>query len=349
MKKFMAVLCMAASVLFVPVSVMAAGEGTEEILAEEDDTDPSGDQSEGDIGDPAKPEDDSTEDDKPKESKPFLALGKDLTEEQLTYVLNEMGISRDNLEEYRVIYVTNEEEHQKLDSYIDPSVIGTKALSCVMVKPNSEGYGIRVTTKNINYCTVSMYKNALLTAGVENADVTVVGPFPISGTAALIGAWHAYEEMTGEELKEEAKTTALDEIITIGNLTDELSGEDPQKVEEMIDYIKAEVIANGIEDADDIKDVIKKAEDEFDIHLSDKQTEDLTNLMGKISSLDIDPKKLIEQAGDLYDKYGDSILAEAKDAINGIITDDVKKSFWQSITGFFKTFFESVKNYISSK
>ena len=126
------------------------------------------------------------------ENKPFLALGKDLSEDQLNTVLGEMGILREDLDKYTVIYITNELEHQYLDSYIDPSVIGSYALSCVMVKENNEGTGIRVTTKNINYCTVNMYKNALLTAGIENADVLVVGPFPISGTAALIGAWNAY-------------------------------------------------------------------------------------------------------------------------------------------------------------
>ena len=281
------------------------------------------------------------------DSKPFLALGKDLTDDQLNYVLTEMGISKDDLDDYKVIYITNDEEHQYLDSYIDPSVIGSISLSCVMVKQNVEGYGIRVTTKNINYCTINMYKNALLTSGVENADVLVVGPYPISGTAALIGAWKAYEEMTGEELEEEAKTAALAEMITIGDLADELENVDTAKVEELIEYIKAEVIANGLDDKDDIKDVIKEAENKFEIDLTDEQIDELTDIMKQIADLDIDPKKLLEQAGDLYDKYGETVLSEAKAAIDGILTDEVKASLWDAIKQFFITLFNAIKNYVT--
>ena len=48
-----------------------------------------------------------------------------------------------------------------------------------------------------------MYKNALATAGVTDANIIVAGPFQLSGTAALVGIFKAYEEMTGDNLDEE--------------------------------------------------------------------------------------------------------------------------------------------------
>ena len=36
---------------------------------------------------------------------------------------------------------------------------------------------------------------------MKNADVTVAGPFNISGTAALVGAMEAYENMTGDVIQ----------------------------------------------------------------------------------------------------------------------------------------------------
>lgn len=281
------------------------------------------------------------------ESKPFLALGNDLSAEQRSYVLGEMGISEEELDDYEVVYITNDMEHQYLDSYIDPAVIGSYSLSCVMVKENSEGTGIRVTTKNINYCTISMYKNALLTAGVENADVLVVGPFPISGTAALIGAWQAYEEMTGETLSEEAKTAALAEMITIGDISDDVSEEDKETVSELIDYVKAEVIAQGLTDIDDIKDIIEEAQEKFGINLTEEQIQALLDVMKKIAALDIDPAKLLQQAGDLYNKYGESVLSEAKATLDGIFTEEVKASLWDSIMNIFKTLFNAFADFFS--
>lgn len=284
------------------------------------------------------------------DNKPYLALGADLSEEQLQTVLNTMGIAKEDLANYNVVYITNEEEHQYLDGYIDSSVIGTNALSCVMVKETDAGSGLRLTTVNINYCTINMYRNALITAGVENADILVVGPFPLSGTAALIGAMKAYEEMSGETLNEEAQETALAELVITGDVvsTGE-TAEEADKLQEVIDYIKAEVIAGDITNWDDILVIIENAEIEFNITLTDEQKQQIADLMQKIADLDIDPTKLLEQAGDLYDKYGETALKEAKEVLDGIFTEEVKQSLWDSIKSFFSTLWDAVVNFVKGK
>ena len=282
------------------------------------------------------------------ENKPYLALGADLKEDQLQVVLDKMGIAKEDLEDYDVVYITNEEEHEYLDGYIDSSVIGTNALSCVMVKETDAGSGLRLTTVNINYCTINMYRNALITAGVENADILVVGPFPLSGTAALIGAMKAYEEMSGETLDEEAQQIALAELVVTGDVVSTGENEEEaDKLQEVIDYIKAEVIAGDITDLEEIKDIIANAELQFNISLTDEQKQQIADLMQKIADLDIDPTKLLEQAGDLYDKYGETVLAEAKEILDGIFTEEVKASLWDSIKSFFSTLWDSVVNFFS--
>ncbi len=282
------------------------------------------------------------------ENKPYLALGADLKEDQLQVVLDKMGIAKEDLEDYDVVYITNEEEHEYLDGYIDSSVIGTNALSCVMVKETDAGSGLRLTTVNINYCTINMYRNALITAGVENADILVVGPFPLSGTAALIGAMKAYEEMSGETLDEEAQQIALAELVVTGDVVSTGdTEEESDKLQEVIDYIKAEVIAGDITDLEEIKDIIANAELQFNISLTDEQKQQIAELMQKIADLDIDPTKLLEQAGDLYDKYGETVLAEAKEILDGIFTEEVKASLWDSIKSFFSTLWDSVVNFFS--
>ena len=282
------------------------------------------------------------------ENKPYLALGADLKEDQLQVVLDKMGIAKEDLEDYDVVYITNEEEHEYLDGYIDSSVIGTNALSCVMVKETDAGSGLRLTTVNINYCTINMYRNALITAGVENADILVVGPFPLSGTAALIGAMKAYEEMSGETLDEEAQQIALAELVVTGDVVSTGENEEEaDKLQEVIDYIKAEVIAGDITDLEEIKDIIANAELQFNISLTDEQKQQIADLMQKIADLDIDPTKLLEQAGDLYDKYGETVLAEAKEILDGIFTEEVKASLWDNIKSFFSTLWDSVVNFFS--
>ena len=334
MKKIICMLLVSTLVLATPMTVFAtqdgivtyeSGEATSEMTEEE-------------IADAIMEND----------NKPYLALGADLSEEQLQIVLDKMGIAKEDLEDYNVVYITNEEEHEYLDGYIDSSVIGTNALSCVMVKETDAGSGLRLTTMNINYCTINMYRNALITAGVENADILVVGPFPLSGTAALIGAMKAYEEMSGEELDEAAKTAALAELVVTGDVVSSgESEEEADKLQDVMDYVKAEVIAGDITDWDAILDIIENAEIKFDITLTDEQKEQIAALMQKIAELDIDPVKLLEQAGDLYDKYGETVLAEAKEILDGIFTEEVKASLWDSIKDFFSTLWNAITDFFT--
>lgn len=333
MKKFLCMLLVSCMVLATPMTVFATQDGVVTYLDDE-----SSEMTEEEIADAIVE----------NENKPYLALGADLSDTQLQTVLDKMGIAKEDLANYNVVYITNEEEHEYLDGYIDSSVIGTNALSCVMVKETSAGSGLRLTTVNINYCTINMYRNALITAGVENADILVVGPFPLSGTAALIGAMKAYEEMSGETLEEEAKTAALAELVITGDVVS--SGEteeESDKLQEFLDYIKAEVIAGDISNWDDILAIIEKAELEFNITLTDEQKEQIANLMQQIADLDIDPTKLLEQAGDLYDKYGETVLAEAKEILDGIFTEEVKASLWDSIKSFFSTLWNSIVDFFT--
>lgn len=267
---------------------------------------------------------------------PILALGANLSEEQKAVVLDLLGVNSAELENYEVIYVTNEMEHQYLDEYLDAGVIGTKALSSVLIRPAEEGSGLDVTTHNISYCTIDMYKNALITAGLEDADVIVAGPTNLSGTAALIGAVKGYELMTGEEVGEECLEAAVNEIVVTGELGDVLG--DSEAASDMIAYIKQQIIEQGVKTDTDIETIIRNAMKEFNISLSDEDVAKLVELMSKISKLDIDVDALAKQAGDLYEKLKGMGLD-----LNNIDTEKVGNfltRFLGSIVDFFSRLFK---------
>lgn len=232
--------------------------------------------------------------------KPILALGADLSAEQRTTVLGILGVSEADLANYDVIYVTNEEEHQYLDAYLSSSVIGTRALSSVLIRPADEGAGLNVTTYNISYCTIDMYTNALLTAGLEDADVYVAAPSNISGTSALIGAVKGYADMTGSSVDETALETAVNELVVTGEIGDVLG--DSETASDIVAYIKQQIIEQGVDSDADIETIIRNAMEEFDISLSDEDVAKLVDLMNKISKLDIDVNALAQQASQLYEK-----------------------------------------------
>ena len=169
----------------------------------------------------------------------YVSFGADLNENEKATVLGLMGITENDLNNFKVGEITNADEKNYLGDYLDASVIGSRALSSVIVVVGEKGDGIDVETKNISYCTPGMYTNALITAGIEDADVIVAGPFEITGTAALVGAMKAYAELTGEKISEDSMDAAVNELVITSEIAENVNSED---IEQLMAFVKAKVV-----------------------------------------------------------------------------------------------------------
>ena len=261
---------------------------------------------------------------------PYVALGADLNQEERATVLRLLGISEEDLNNYTVTTVTNADEHEYLDSYLSSSIIGSRALSSVMVEGTAEGSGINVTTSNITYCTPGMYENALATAGIENADIKVAGPFNISGTAALVGAIKAYENMTGEEVKKENADTATNELVVTGQVAENVG--DQEKAEQLIGAVKGEVVEGNATTTEEIGNVVDQAAQEMEVNLSEEDRQAIIDLMKKIDDLNLNIDSLKEQASNLYDQIAGLDL-------NLNIDEEQVKGFFEKILDIFRGLF----------
>lgn len=270
-----------------------------------------------------------------KGDKPYLALGADLSEEQRNTVLALMGINPADLGNYNVTYVNNSEEHQYLDSYVESSKIGSKSWSSVVIIKRDKGNGLNISTKNISYCTVGMYKNALTTAGITDADIIVAGPKPISGTAALVGIFKAYEQMSGEKVQENVVDAALNELVVTGKLEDAIDGLSNEEVEEFIAYIKSVIAEKGLKDEKSINSAIDEACEKYGVTLSQDERQMIVDLLLKITSLGIDLSGLVDYASSLYNSFKNG------GASSGILASigSVFGKIFSSIGNFFKGLF----------
>lgn len=266
-----------------------------------------------------------------KNDRPYLSLGADLTDAQRTTVLSIMGIDPGNLSEYDVVSVSNAEEHQYLDAYISSSQIGSRSLSSVVIVEREKGSGLNISTNNITYCTVGMYKNALTTAGITDADIIVAGPSQISGTAALVGIFKAYQEMTGKTIGENVVDAALNELVITGQLEASLEGLTDQEVEEFIAYIKSVIAQNDLTDETGINGVIDEACEKYGVTLSNAERQQIVDLLLKITSLGIDLSGLVDYAESLYHSFK-----------NGGGSGD---GFLGTIGNFFTEVFEAISNF----
>lgn len=235
----------------------------------------------------------------------YLALGADLSDSERATVLELLGV--DGTEGYNIITVTNAEEHQYLDAYVSSSEIGSRALSSVLIKENG-GDEIQVETQNINFCTTGMYRNALATAGVSGADVKVVGPFEISGTAALVGTIKAYEEMTGEEVSDEVIEGSVGELTTTGEVAEEIG--DQEAAEGIIAKVKEQMADNPDMTDEEIREAIRDAAEEAGVDISDSTIEKIANMLENLQGLDIDWSNVKRQSQSILENFKDLFDSE---------------------------------------
>ncbi len=250
-----------------------------------------------------------------------VSIGKNLTEDQRKDILNYFGVD----ENVKIVEVTNQEEREYLGKYIDEKLLGTRALSCAYVEKIEEEQGITVETHNISWVTEDMYRNALITAGVKDANVKVTSPINVSGTAALTGVIKAFEDITGEEVTKEEKEVASEEIAKTAILGDEI-GKD--NATELVNNIKAYIVANDIKDEKGIRKAIEDMAKELEIQLTDEQINEILSLMKRISKLDLNLDDIKTQLKDISGKL-DNIIGQNEEVKSfiGKIFDAIAEFF----------------------
>ena len=229
------------------------------------------------------------------DSSKVVTLGANLSEEQKASMYDYFGTSADEVD---TIIVTNDDERIYMEGIASEAQIGTKTFSCSYVEPTSHG-GIQVKVANLTFVTSSMIASTLMTSGVENCNVVAAAPIEVSGTGALTGIMMAYEVASGEELSEEQKEAATEELITTGELADTIGSEEAT---ELMNEIKQTVIEEGIDTPEEIEGVISDAATELGVTLTDEQMAQIRDLMEKISKFDIDVNALKDTLDNLMGK-----------------------------------------------
>lgn len=266
--------------------------------------------------------------------KSYIAFGADLTSSEKSKVMGLLGVTEADLANYEVVEITNQDEHDYLDGYLSENVIGSRALSSVKVERGAEGSGIGVDTENISYCSSGMYCNALLTAGVEDAMVTVAGPFKISGTAALVGVMKSYSIMTGEEIDSESADAATNELVVTGELGETVGAD---KAADFFALAKQKVIEGDLSSEEEINTAIDEAAASMNVSLTDAQKAKIAAALDKIKDLDLDADSLKDQVKDIYNNIKDM----------GIDVEGAQ-GFFEEVGSFFADLGEKISAFFSN-
>lgn len=265
-----------------------------------------------------------------------VTIGVNNTTEQRQKILNYFGV---NENEVVVLEVNNKEEREYLGGIATEAQLGTKTYSCAYVEPTNSG-GINVKTANITWVTSSMVASTLSTAGMTNANAVIAAVFPVSGTGALTGVMKAFEDASGEKLDEDKKELASEELITTGDLGDEI-GQD--KATGVVNDVKAEVIKNGTSDVTQIADIINNVTNNYNVTLTDAQVKQITDLMEKIAAQNYDYDSMKQTLNNVSDVVKDNLQEAGEDVESSGILDSIG-DFFSSIGDWFSNLFGGDKD-----
>ena len=240
-----------------------------------------------------------------------VTLGADLSDEQKNTMLKYFKVDSSQAQ---IIYVTNQDERDHLSSYVPLEQIGTRTVSCAYVKPTTSG-GIKVRTANLNWVTCNMIASSLSTSGVTNCEVVAACPFEVSGTGALTGIQMAYETASGQKLDETKKKLATEEMVVTGNLADSVGKNDATTV---INQAKMQVIADNVQNADDIYNIVVNISNNNNVTLTDDEINTIVNLLQQISQQDYDYSEMQET----LERVNDNVTGKAEESSDSSDDED---------------------------
>ena len=255
-----------------------------------------------------------------------VTIGANLNAQQRQTVLDYFGVKEN---EVVIVEVNNQEERKYLSGVATEAQLGKQTYSCSYVQPTESGKGLHVKVSNLTFLNSSMLSSVLVSLGVYDANVVAMSPIgPISGTGALTGVMKAFESASGEELDEDKKEIASEELIVTGDIGQDI-GQD--KATGIINDIKTEVIKNNTSDTIQIADTINNVTNNYNVTLTDEQISKITSLMEQISKQD----------------YNYNEMKSSLKYVSSLVDDNLKALGEKVDRGFFTNIFESIKGFFS--
>ncbi|MCP3029329.1 DUF1002 domain-containing protein [Halobacillus sp. A5] len=258
---------------------------------------------------------------------PIVVYGEALSDSQQSEVSDSLEV--DQHEEVDEFTVTG----QDIAEYIGGNP-NSNMYSSVKIIHQDDGEGIDieiVTPENITEVTQEMYNNALLTAGVENADVLVASSVQVSGHSALTGIYKAYDAK-GVALDEDRMEVASEELDVATSLADE-EGVDEAEVSELLTEIKKAIAEQDPATREEIEQIVEDQLSNLNIELSEEDRQRLIDLFDQMRDLNINFDEVRNQ------------LDELTGGLQDVINDE---GFWNNVSNAIQEFFDALTDFFRS-
>ncbi|PBB06015.1 DUF1002 domain-containing protein [Salimicrobium humidisoli] len=257
---------------------------------------------------------------------PIVVYGDALSESQRSDVSDLLETSKhEQLDEFTVT-------GQDIAEYIGGNPNSNMYSSVKIIHQDSGGLNVDIVSPdNITEVTREMYENALLTAGVENAEVLVASSVAVSGHSALTGIYKAYDAK-GASLDKDRMQVASEEL-DVATSIGEKEGISQDEISSLLTEIKKAIAEQNPATREEVKQIVETQLDSLQIELSPEDRKRLTDLFDQMRNLNINFDEMQSQLDDLASGFQDLINDEG---------------FWNNMKTAVQDFFRSLRNFIDS-
>lgn len=132
---------------------------------------------------------------------------------------------------------------------------------------------------------------------------------------------------------------------SINELIENVKPEDAKKI---LNFIQEKIEEGKWESQQGIEEAIAEGEKEFGVTLTEEQKEMILSAISKIKKLGIAPEYILEQAEEIYEKYGEELKEDISESSKEIIEEaqnKIKEEVNKSLTDYFSDMVSSVKTF----
>lgn len=255
----------------------------------------------------------------------IVTLGESLSASQRDWVLERVEAPAG----IEPIITTSADEDKYLGDAVPQAQRGGGMYSSARIKLMEADTGLNIKTENVTWVTEDMYANALVTAGVTDADIYITSPIRVTGTSALTGIMKAYDQTaaeTGIQLTEERKELAQEELAVTSEIGKTVGQED---VAGLMNEIKAAIANQKPSTNIEIRDIVIQVLNQNNVQLSDTQLTQLTTLFENMQQANLD-----------WGSISDGLKGAGQNVQAFLETEEVQ--------GFFARLFSALSNFFKS-
>ncbi|ATD30440.1 DUF1002 domain-containing protein [Macrococcoides bohemicum] len=232
--------------------------------------------------------------------------------------------------------------------------------SSIRIKKLSAGSGLSLNINQsagkITKITEDTYKNALLTAGVTDAEVTIAAAEDVTGESALAGVYKAFEAQ-GETIDTAQTQAAQNELNSISNINAENAGKEgfsQEQLNKAIAEAKAEIAKQGANlNTTEIKNIVVQKIENNGLNniISDNQINIIVNFINNAQNSGVfsgeNKDKFINGAKDYVNEIKNSdgfkqAADKAKDMGKSIQDSLEKEGVWDKFMNFIQSIIDAI-------